>query len=60
MYGYGGITIQEYDEENDVVNGSMNISKSDITLTQSTWDGSNNSLKDAIASLSARITALGG
>ena len=58
--GYDGLMIYQYDYENDEELEGLDISNTDITKLQDTWDGTNASLKDALAALSARITALGG
>lgn len=55
-----GLCVYEYDYENDEEVCALNVSKDDIFLNETTWDGTNDSLKDALAALSARITALGG
>ena len=52
-------TINKYHIPTGENSVSMDIDAGDINLS-STWDGTNTSLKDAIAALSNRITALGG
>lgn len=60
LLGADGLYVYEYDYENDEEVCALDVSKNDIVLKETTWDGTNDSLKDAIAALSARITALGG
>lgn len=45
--------------ENDVLTNKLSIDKSDITLTGSTWDGTNTSLKSAIAGAHVSVTQIG-
>lgn len=53
--GSGGLRVYEYDYENDEEVCALRVLKNDVVLNEATWDGTNDSLKDALA---GTLTAL--